>query len=192
MRSQNRHGASRSPETLPQMNLVPPDHHFYGQKSEEVMDLLSNYTPALEQNSIDEAWLDMTGSEGLFGKPFDAAKRIMDEIKDRLGLWCSIGIAENKFLAKMAAEMKKPLGITELWEQDIPVKLWPLPVKKMYGVGVKTTEKLNRMGIKTIGDLANRKKTLLLTLLVKVEMKFICMQTGRTDSPVLASQCLRI
>ena len=68
----------------PKLVLVPPDHHFYGQKSEEVMDLLSNYTPLLEQNSIDEAWLDMTGSEGLFGKPVDAAKRIMNEIKDRL------------------------------------------------------------------------------------------------------------
>ena len=119
----------------PKIILVPPDHRFYGQKSEEVMDLLSNYTPILEQNSIDEAWLDMTGCEGLFGKPVEAAKRIMDEIKDRLGLWCSIGIAENKFLAKMAAEMKKPLGITELWKHDIPIKLWPLPVKEMYGIG---------------------------------------------------------
>jgi len=89
----------------PKMILVPPDHRFYEQKSKEVMDLLSNFTPILEQNSIDEAWLDMTGCEGLFGKPVVAAKLIMDEIKDRLGLWCSIGIAENKFLAKMAAEM---------------------------------------------------------------------------------------
>ena len=86
----------------PKLTTVPPDHNFYGQKSEEVMALLSNYTPALEQNSIDEAWLDMTGSEGLFGKPVVTAKCIMDEIKDSLGLWCSIGIAENKFLAKMA------------------------------------------------------------------------------------------
>ena len=93
-----------------ELKVVPPDHHFYGQKSEEVMNLLSNYTPVLEQNSIDEAWLDMTGSEGMFGKPLDAAKRIINEIKDSLGLWCSIGIAENKFLAKMAVEMKKPLA----------------------------------------------------------------------------------
>jgi DNA polymerase-4 len=144
----------------PVIMLVPPDHHFYGQKSKQVMELLSNYTPILEQNSIDEAWLDMTGTEGLFGKPLAAAKRIMNEIQDRLGLWCSIGIAENKFLAKMASEMKKPLGITELWEQDIPLKLWPLPVKAMYGIGGKTGEKLNRMGIQTIGDLAkfNRNK----------------------------------
>jgi DNA polymerase-4 len=138
----------------PEIILVPPDHRFYQQKSEEVMDLLANYTPVLEQNSIDEAWLDMTGCEGLFGNPPQAAKRLMDDIKDRLGLWCSIGIAENKFLAKMAAEMKKPLGITELWEADIPAKLWPLPVKEMYGVGAKTAEQLSRLGIKTIGDLA--------------------------------------
>ncbi|MGO9612655.1 MAG: DNA polymerase IV [Dissulfurispiraceae bacterium] len=170
----------------PKLTIVPPDHHFYGQKSEEVMDLLSNYTPALEQNSIDEAWLDMTGSEGLFGKPFDAAQRIMNEIKDNLGLWCSIGIAENKFLAKMAAEMKKPLGITDLWEKDIPVKLWPLPVKKMYGVGVKTTEKLNRMGIKTIGDLATSKENLVINTFGKGGFEIHRHANGIDDSPVLA------
>lgn len=138
----------------PKMILIPPDHAFYKQKSEEVMALLSNYTPIAEQNSIDEAWLDMTGSEGLFGTPPEAAKRIMNEINDQLGLWCSIGIAENKFLSKMASDMKKPLGITELWKQDIPIKLWPLPVKAMYGIGYKTAEKLKCLGIETIGELA--------------------------------------
>lgn len=170
----------------PELKLVPPDHHFYGQKSEEVMDLLSNYTPALEQNSIDEAWLDMTGSEGLFGKPLVAAKRIMEEIKDRLGLWCSIGIAENKFLAKMAAEMKKPLGITELWERDIPIKLWPLPVKEMYGVGAKTTKKLNHMGIKTIGDLAKSDKNRMVKTFGKGGNEIYQHANGIDDSPVLA------
>jgi DNA polymerase-4 len=170
----------------PKLTLVPPDHHFYCQKSEEVMDLLSNYTPILEQNSIDEAWLDMTGSEGLFGKPFDAAQRIMNEIKDSLGLWCSIGIAENRFLAKMAAEMKKPLGITELWEQDIPIKLWPLPVKEMYGVGTKTTEKLNHMGIKTIGDLAKFDKNKIAKNLGKGGDEIYQHANGIDNSPVLA------
>jgi len=172
----------------PKIALVPPDHSFYEQKSKEVMELLSNYTPVMEQNSIDEAWLDMTGTEGLFGKPVEAAKRIMNEIKDKLGLWCSIGIAENKFLAKMAAEMKKPLGITELWEQDIPTKLWPLPVREMYGIGGKTAEKLDRMGIRTIGQLA------------KFDINFIVKAFGRGGegmylhskgidrSPVLARQ----
>ena len=170
----------------PKLTLVPPDHHFYGQKSEEVMDLLSNYTPTLEQNSVDEAWLDMTGSEGLFGKPVVAAKRIMDEIKDILGLWCSIGIAENKFLAKMAAEMKKPLGITELWQQDIPIRLWPLPVKQMYGVGAKTSEKLNQMGIKTVGELAKSDVSTVIKVLGKVGNEIYLHANGIDNSTVLA------
>ena len=170
----------------PKIVLVPPDHHFYGQKSEEVMDLLSNYTPLLEQNSIDEAWLDMTGCEGLFGKPVDAAKRIMEEIKDRLGLWCSIGIAENKFLAKMAAEMKKPLGITELWEHDIPIKFWPLPVKEMYGIGGKTAEKLNRMGIRTIGELASSDVNRIVETFGKGGNEIYMRARGIDHSPVIA------
>ncbi|MCX5828656.1 MAG: DNA polymerase IV [Deltaproteobacteria bacterium] len=170
----------------PKIILVPPDHRFYEQKSKEVMDLLSNYTPLLEQNSIDEAWLDMTGAEGLFGKPVEAAKRIMDEIKSRLGLWCSIGIAENKFLAKMASEMKKPLGITELWEHDVPIKLWPLPVKEMYGVGGKTAEKLNRTGIRTIGELASLDINLIVRTFGKSGNEIYLHANGIDNSPVLA------
>jgi len=172
----------------PKLILVPPDHHFYQQKSEEVMTLLSNYTPVLEQNSIDEAWLDMTGTEGLFGNPLTAAKRIMDEIRDRLGLPCSIGIAENKFLSKMAAEMKKPLGITELWQHDISTKLWPLPVKEMYGVGAKTAENLNRIGIKTIGDLARSDVNLLVKAFGKGGNEIHLRANGMDDSPVLARE----
>ena len=170
----------------PEIILVPPDHHFYQHKSEEVMAFLANYTPMLEQNSIDEAWLDMTGCEGLFGKPLKAAKRIMDEIKDRLGIWCSIGIAENKFLAKMASEMKKPLGITELWEHDIPIKFWPLPVKQMYGIGGKTAEKLNRMGIRTIGELARSDINLIVKTFGKGGKEIYLHAKGIDHSPVLA------
>jgi len=170
----------------PEMILLPPDHLFYKQKSGEVMDLLSNYTPTLEQNSIDEAWLDMTGCEGLFGNPLKAANRIMDEIKDRLGLWCSIGIAENNFLAKMASDMKKPLGITELWKHDIPTKLWPLPVKEMYGIGAKTAARLNRMGINTISDLAKFDVTRIIKTFGKYGNEIYQRANGIDYSPVLA------
>jgi DNA polymerase-4 len=170
----------------PKLILVPPDHRFYEKRSHEVMNLLSNYTPILEQNSIDEAWLDMTGCEGLFGKPVEAAKRIMDEINDSLGLWCSIGIAENKFLAKMASEMKKPLGITELWKDDVPRKLWPLPVKQMLGIGDKTAEKLNHMGIKTIGELAKLDRNLIVKTFGKSGNEMYLQANGIDKSPVLA------
>ncbi|NMB95323.1 MAG: DNA polymerase IV [Clostridiaceae bacterium] len=145
----------------PNMKLVPPDHNFYEQKSREVMEILSSYTPVLQQNSIDEAWLDMTGCEGLFGKPVEAARSIMNNIRNELGLWCSIGISENKFLAKMASELKKPLGITELWREDIQQKLWPLQIEFMHGIGKQTSKKLRAMGINTIGELARfNQKTL--------------------------------
>jgi DNA polymerase IV len=118
------------------------------------MDILSGFTPIVEENSIDEAWLDMTGCEGLFGDPKSSAELIMKTLQTELGLPCSIGISENKFLSKMASEMKKPLGITELWKKDIKQKLWPLTVESMYGVGKQTAGKLKDLGINTIGDLA--------------------------------------
>ncbi|HBQ64508.1 MAG TPA: DNA polymerase IV, partial [Clostridiales bacterium] len=150
----------------------------------EVMNLLSNFSPVVEQNSIDEAWLDMTGCEALFGEPSRTAACIMAEIQTRLGLWCSIGISENKFLSKMAADMKKPLGITELWIRDIPEKLWPLPVKSMYGVGAKTAEKLTGIGIQTIGALAGCDKNILVRLLGKYGSEIHDHANGRDDSPV--------
>lgn len=156
----------------PGLTLVPPDHSFYEKKSSEVMNLLSDYTLTLEQTSVDEAFLDMTGMEQLFGRPIDSSKIIMNEIKDKLNLWCSIGISENKFLAKMASEMKKPLGITELWKSDIPEKLWPLPISYMHGVGEKTAEKLKRLNIQTIGDLA------------RMDIKLIDRQLGKLGSVI--------
>ncbi len=98
--------------------------------------------------------MDVTGSTDLFGPPIDIAKRIMREIKDELGLWCSIGISENKFLAKMASDMKKPLGITEMYKKDVERMLWPLPVRDMHGVGKSTAAHLVKMGLNTIGDIA--------------------------------------
>ncbi|SFN34405.1 DNA polymerase IV [Proteiniclasticum ruminis] len=138
----------------PSLQTVPPDHSYYEQMSGKVMELLQRYTPLVEQNSIDEAWLDMTGSLRHFGSPMEAAAQIMNQIRDELDLWCSIGISSNKFLSKMASEMKKPLGITELYPHDIKTRLWPLPVGSMYGIGEKTAALLHDEQIWTIGDLA--------------------------------------
>ncbi len=168
----------------PGMALVPPDHHYYEEKSREVMSLLGNYSPIVEQNSIDEAWLDMTGTEELFGSPAEAARKIMDSINEGLGLWCSIGISENKLLAKIASEIKKPMGITELWLRDIREKLWPLEVTDLYGVGRQTGQKLNNLGIVTIGDLAAYDPKALTRLLGKMGAELHASANGQDYSPV--------
>ncbi len=169
----------------PDMQLVPPDHSFYQKMSHEVMQILYNYTPSIEKNSIDEAWLDMSGTEALFGKPVQAAETIMADIKTTLGLWCSIGISDNKFLAKMASDMKKPLGITELWLKDVQYKLWPLPVNNMYGIGSKTASKLKGLGIQTIGDLAGYDRGQLIKSFGKVGEEYHLKANGIDDSPIL-------
>ncbi len=169
----------------PQMKLVPPDHSYYSQRSREVMNILSRYTPVVEQNSIDEAWLDMTGCEEIFGKPLESAKKIMNTIGDELGLWCSIGISQNKFLAKMASDMKKPLGITELWKEDIAQKLWPLPIRFMQGIGGQTAKKLNDISIKTIGELALSPESLLANKLGKRGIELHRLANGIDDSPTI-------
>ncbi|MBN2558579.1 MAG: DNA polymerase IV, partial [Clostridia bacterium] len=118
----------------PEITLVKSTHGLYSDCSKEVFNILRKYTPLVEQSSIDEGWMDVTASTGLFGPPVEIARSIMEEVKTSLGLWCSIGISENKFLAKMASEMRKPLGITEMYQKDIERMMWPLPVGKMYGV----------------------------------------------------------
>lgn len=168
----------------PNILLFPPDHHFYEEKSKKIMDILSQYSPIIEQNSIDEAWLDMTGCEGIFGNPLETAKKIMKQIYDELGLWCSIGISENKFLSKMASEIKKPFGITELWKKDIKFKLWPLPVQSMYGVGKQTTQKLKSMGIETIEILALFSDEYLTRRLGKTGFELHQLANGIDISPV--------
>ena len=168
----------------PRLLLIPPDHHFYELKSREVMNIFSMFTPVIEQNSIDEAWLDMTGCEGIFGEPAESAKKIQERIKNELDLWCSIGISENKFLSKMASDMKKPLGITELWKKDIKQKLWPLPVQSMYGVGKQTAQKLQSTRIETIGDLALSNRDTLIKKLGKAGAEIHQLANGIDNSPV--------
>jgi len=168
----------------PGLVLVPPTRGLYEKKSNEFMEILSRYTPVIQKNSIDEAWLDLTGCEGLFGPPEQIARRIMKEIMDELDLWCSIGISENKFLAKMASEMKKPLGITELWMRDVKTKLWPLPVREMYGIGKQTEKRLNEIGIMTIGDLAQCDDTVLTKYFGKYGRELKSLANGIDDSIV--------
>ncbi len=174
----------------PELIIVPPDGRLYSANSKEVMKILGRYTPVIQQNSIDEAWMDLTGCEHLFGEPTVIAKSIMDTIIKELDLWCSIGISENKFLAKMASELKKPLGITELWKEDIEKKLWPLQAREMYGVGKQTEKKLQQLAIYTIGDIANCKKETLKAVFGKYGEELHRLANG-IDSSVVDANPLR-
>jgi DNA polymerase-4 len=168
----------------PELTLVPPDHKLYDMKSREVMNILGRYSPVIQQNSIDEAWMDLTGCEALFGQPLEIARNIMKDIINELDLWCSIGISDNKFLAKMASDLKKPLGITEVWQKDVKEKIWQLPVREMYGIGKQTEKRLTDIGLYTIGDIARCDRAVLARLFGKYGEELGRLANGIDLSPV--------
>lgn len=137
----------------PQLLLLPPDFPKYRAASAAMFSILRSYTDLVEPVSIDEGYLDITELSKQQHAP-DVALEIQQRILNELDLPCSIGIAPNKFLAKTASDMKKPMGITILRKRELADKLWPLPVIEMHGVGESTARKLNEAGILTIGDLA--------------------------------------
>jgi DNA polymerase IV len=132
----------------PQGAFLPVDYEAYAAASLQFKEVLRTVSPIMEDVGIDEAYLDITDI------PEEIAGRIKAGIKEKTGLTCSIGIAPNKLLAKIASDMQKPDGITVITEPDIETKLWPLPVRKLYGIGPKTEGHLKTMGIETIGQLA--------------------------------------
>jgi DNA polymerase-4 len=148
----------------PQLIVMKPNFERYRTASIGMFDILRHYTDLVEPVSIDEGYLDITESFE-FGSPIEIAKSIQKRILEQLDIPCSIGIAPNKFLAKMASDMKKPMGITILRKRDILDVLWPLNTNEMHGVGKKTAEKLQTIGINTIGDLAKGNEIQLKTLL---------------------------
>lgn len=126
----------------------------YHRESQKIMEIFSRFTPAVEQVSVDEAFLDISGTERLFGMPEEIGCKIKAAIKTELDLTASVGIANSKFIAKIASELNKPDGLTYLPDGKIPDMLWPLPIKNMFGVGNRTAEKMKDCGISTIGQLA--------------------------------------
>lgn len=135
----------------PELIVIRPNFPRYRETSTKIFRMLADFTPLIEPVSIDEGYMDVTD---LPTHPIKLAKTIQNKLLSVLDIPCSIGIGPNKFLAKTASDMKKPLGITILRIRDLPKKLWPLKVDDMYGVGKKTAEKLHKINILTIGDLA--------------------------------------
>jgi len=144
----------------PEIIILPPDFPKYREASKAMFSILRSYTKLVEPVSIDEGYMDVT-ELSKERHPLEVAKEIQMRIYNELDLPCSIGIAPNKFLAKTASDMKKPMGITVLRKREVPEKLWPLPVIKMHGVGESTAKKLEALKIFTIGDLANANEGLL-------------------------------
>lgn len=149
----------------PQAIFVPPHHSRYSEVSKVVMEIFSRYTPQVEPISLDEAFLDVTGSRRLLGTGREIGEKIRAEVFAREEITCSVGIASTKFIAKLASDHCKPNGLLEIDPAQVIDFLHPLPVKAIWGVGPKTNEELARLGLRTVADIANTPRQTLIRAL---------------------------
>ena len=139
----------------PFVKVYPPNYKFYNEMSNKMFDYLYSLTPDIEVASIDECYIDYTKVKKLYGDELDFAKRIKKDIKEKFGFTVNVGIGNNKLTAKMASDFEKPDKIHTLYDYEIESKMYSLPISDLFGIGKKTTEKLQEMGVKLIKDLAN-------------------------------------
>lgn len=149
---------------LPEAVVVKPDHRLYEVYARRTREVMSQFTPLVEPFSIDEAFMDMTGTGRLFGSAPEAARLVQESIGTRVGIPCSIGMGQTRIAAKMAAGFHKPMGISSLWPDEVLSKLHPLDVGRLFGIGQKGAARLKALNIRTIGDLAVADEALLTSL----------------------------
>ena len=142
-------------QKCPSLVIAPPDFRLYSKCSKAFKDICRAYAPMVEEFSIDECFLDFTGTENVYPDPIALAYEIKDKIKNELGFTVNVGIGENKLCAKMASDFEKPDKVHTLFPDEIPTKLWTLPVGDLLFIGGSTAKKLKDMGIRTIGELAS-------------------------------------
>ena len=169
-------------QKCPELVLVPPNYDLYNRSSKALIRMLGDYTDKIEQYSIDEAFLDMTGC---CSDPEEKAHEIRNRIRNELGFTVNIGISENKLLAKMASDFTKPDRVHTLWRHEIPKKLWPLPVGDLFYVGHASLKKLSNLGIRTIGELAAMDPALLRGHMKSHGQLIWQYANGLDDSPVI-------
>jgi len=145
---------SRALRLCPDALVMSSSHGLYGKISKSFMAILRDYTPDVQVMSVDEAYMDMTGTEKLYGPPKQVAMQIKNRVKDELKLTASIGIAPSRLVAKIASDERKPDGMYTVPPGDEAAYLGPMPVRKLPGIGPKSAEKLGRLGIHTLGQLA--------------------------------------
>lgn len=175
-------------QKCPDLEVVETDFEWFKKISLDFVNLLKRYSDVLEQASIDECYMDVSKIIMTYKKPLNLVVEIQQKIKKELGLSCSIGLAPNKFLAKMASDMKKPDGITILRKREVSQKLWPLPIGKMMYVGKKTSEKLMDHGFMTIGDVANADLSQLVPILGNQAQTIKNHANGEDDEEILVYQ----
>ena len=171
----------------PQLVLVPADFETYRAYSHALMDILARYSPLLQQMSIDEAFLDLTeriapdDREGVLR----LAKEIRDTVREQLGFTVNVGISTNKLLAKMASDFAKPDLTHTLYPEEVPAKMWPLPIGSLYGCGKQTAQRLQLIGVNTIGDAAAMEASVLQSVLGQKSGYYIWKSAnGISTSPV--------
>lgn len=138
----------------PSLVSVRPDFELYERCSKAFKKICRSYAPVVESFSIDEVFLDMSGTGYVYPDPIATAHEIKDKIRDELGFTVNVGISVNKLLAKMASDFEKPDKVHTLFPEEVPEKMWPLPVRELFGIGRSTEKKLEELGIHTIGELA--------------------------------------
>lgn len=141
-------------QKCPTIRMFPPNHRMYHEYSERLMDFLRSYTPDIEQVSVDECYMDFTGIAYKYHSPVEAAFEIKDAVYEKFGFTVNIGISVNRLLAKMASDFEKPNKVHTLFPEEIPLKMWPLPVSELYMAGRSSVEILHKLEIRTIGELA--------------------------------------
>ena len=168
----------------PGLIVVRPDFDWYVRNSKAMIAILNEYSPDVEQYSIDEAFLDMTGTERLFGVPVETAHALRRRIKAELGFTVNVGVAPNRLLAKMASDFEKPDKVHVLDPEDVSRKLWPLPVRALFGVGPSAAARMKQLGILSIGDLANTDRAVLTGVFGARGDTFWNYANGRESDPV--------
>ncbi len=154
-------------EKVKELVAITANFNKYIKYSRRVREIYARYTDLIENFGIDESWLDVTHSKKLFGDGETIANKIRETIKKEIGLTVSIGVSFNKIFAKLGSDLKKPDAVTVITQHNFKEKIWPLPASELLYVGKKTNEKLGRIGINTIGDLANANESILNKLLGK-------------------------
>ena len=145
----------------PNIKIFPPNYEYYVEMSRKFYNYLKDYTPVIEQASIDECYLDLTGTSYLYDDVLKLAYKIKNDIKEKFGFTVNVGIGNNKLCAKMASDFQKPDKVHTLFNHEIESKMWPLPIKDLLFVGKSSASILESINIKTIGELANADPTIL-------------------------------